>query len=45
MLCTYSPKAFVQQLNDIKVDGDGVTPVDIFSGITTDVTQKYKLTW
>ena len=38
MLCPYAIKTFVEQLDELKVDNDGITPMEKFSGTTTDIT-------
>ena len=38
MLWTYALKAFSEQLNVLKVDDDGITPMEKFSGTTADIT-------
>ena len=38
MLWTYALKAFEEQLNEIKVDGCGITNIENFPGTTTDIT-------
>ena len=38
MLCPYALKAFAEQLNVLKVDDDGITPMEKFSGTTTYIT-------
>ena len=38
MLCPYALKAFPEQLNVPKADDDGITPMEKFSGTTTDIT-------
>ena len=40
MVCTHALKAFSEQLNVIKVDDDGITPMENFVGKTTDITLK-----
>ena len=35
MLCTYALKVFTEKLNQIKVDDDGITPMENFSVTTT----------
>ena len=40
MLWPYAPKYFVEQLNLIKVDDYGITPMQNFSETTTDKTFK-----
>ena len=40
MLCNYVLKFFVEQLNVLKVDDDGITPMERFSGTTTDINLK-----
>ena len=45
MLWTYALKAFVEKLNILKVDNYGITPMNKFSGTTTDVTLKNHHTW
>ena len=38
MLCPYSLKSFSEQLNQLKADGDGVTPMGKFVRKKTDIT-------
>ena len=38
-------KAFSEQLNEIKVDDCGITPMEKFAGITTNITIKNHHTW
>ena len=45
MLYPYALKAFAEQLNEIKVYDDGITPMDNFSGTKTDINLKYHHTW
>ena len=45
MLWPYSLKAFAEQFNVIKVDYDGITPIEKFSGTKTDLTLKNYHTW
>ena len=45
MLWTYVPKAFSEQLNEINVDNYGITPMEKFSGTTTDIPLKNHHTW
>ena len=40
MLYPYALKAFAEKLNDLKVDDGGITPMEKFSGTTTDITLK-----
>ena len=40
MVCPHSLKAYVEQLNELKVDHGGFTPMDNFSGITMYITLK-----
>ena len=40
MLWPYSLNAFAEQLNELKVENDGVTTMDMFSGKTTDINLK-----
>ena len=40
MLCTYVMKAFVEQLNWLKVDDDGITPMNKFVSKTIDIMLK-----
>ena len=45
MLWPYSLKPCVEQLNELKVDDDGITPIEKFAGTTTDITLKNHHTW
>ena len=36
MLCPYALKYLAEKLNVLKVDGDGITPMENFLGTTTD---------
>ena len=45
MLWTYALKEFASQLNLIKMVDDGITPKEMFSGTTTDITLKKHHTW
>ena len=38
-------KDFAEQLNELKVDGYVITPMDKFAGTTTDITLKNHHTW
>ena len=40
MLWPYALKSFVEQFIEIKVDDDGITPMENFSGTTTDINPK-----
>ena len=40
MLWTYALKAFSEQLNILKVDYDGITPMEKFAGTTTNIYLK-----
>ena len=40
ILWTYVLKVFSEQLNVVKVDGDGITPMKNFAGTTTEITLK-----
>ena len=40
LLCPYTLKYFADQLNVIKVDNDGLTPMEKFEGTATDITIK-----
>ena len=40
MLWYYSLKAFVETLNELKVDDDEITSMETLSGTTTDTTLK-----
>ena len=40
MLCPYSLKDFSEQLNELKVDDDGIILTEKFSGTATDITLK-----
>ena len=45
MLCPYKLKDFSEKLNEIKVDGDRITPMKKFSGTTTYITLKNHHIW
>ena len=45
MLWLYELKYFAEQLNELKVDDDGITPMESFAGTTTDITTKNHYTW
>ena len=45
MLCTYTLKYFSEELNGLKVDDDGITPIDKFAGTATKITFKNHHTW
>ena len=45
MIWPYATKAFVEQLNVIKVDDDGINHLEKFSGTTTDISLKNSHTW
>ena len=45
MLWYYALKSFVEQLNYLKLNGDRVTPMEKFSGTTTDITLKNHHIW
>ena len=45
MLCPYALKAFPEKLNELKVVSDGITPMEEFSGTTTDITLQNHHTW
>ena len=45
MLWTYALKYFSEKLNELKVDGDGITPMEKFSGTTTDINLKNHHIW
>ena len=38
-------KASAEQLNELKVDDDGITTMKSFSGTTTDIPLQNKHTW
>ena len=40
MLWTYALKDFSEQLNVLKVNADGITPMEKFTGTTTDINLK-----
>ena len=40
MLCPYIMKAFLEQLNELKVDYDRVTTMHKISGTTSDINVK-----
>ena len=44
-LWPYSLKAFAEQLNELKVYGDWITPMEKFAGKTKDITLKNHRTW
>ena len=45
MLCNYSLKASAEQLNNLNVDDNGVTPIDKFSDITAYINLEHHHTW
>ena len=45
MLWIYALKEFSEQLNSLKVDDDGVTPMQKFAGTETYITLKNHHTW
>ena len=45
MLWPYELKAFSEQLNKVKVDDYGITPMKKFAGKTTYITLKNHYTW
>ena len=45
MLWPYSLKVFAEQLNVLKVDDNEITPMEKFSGTTTDIYLKNSHTW
>ena len=45
MLWHYSLKAFEEQLNELKVYGGGITPMEKFLGTTTAITIKNHPVW
>ena len=45
MLWPYALKYFAEQINELKVDGDGITPLENFAGTTTYITLKNHHTW
>ena len=45
ILWPYALKEIVEQLNTLKLDNDGGTPMDKFSGTKNDTTLKNKHTW
>ena len=45
MLWTHSLKCFVEKLNVLKVDDNGINPMEKFAGTTTYITLKNKHTW
>ena len=45
MLQTYVLKASAEKLNVLNVDHGGITPIEKFYGITTDVYLKNHHTW
>ena len=40
MLWPYALKYFAEQLNELKVYNDGITPMENFAGTTADITLK-----
>ena len=44
MLWPYKLKDFSEQLNVLKVDNNGITPMEKFSGTTTDINLKNNYT-
>ena len=45
MLWAYALKDFSEKLNVLKVDDDGITPMEKFAGTTTDITIKNHHIW
>ena len=45
MLWTYELKAFEEKLNVLKLDDDEITPMEKFSGTTTDISLKNYHKW
>ena len=45
MLWIYTLKSFSVQLNVLKADYDGITPMEKFSGIKIDITLKNHHAW
>ena len=45
ILCPYTLNSFAEQFNGLKVDDCGITPMEKFSGTTTDITLKNHHTW
>ena len=45
MLWPYALKDFSEQWNVLKVDDDGITPMEKFSGTTADIFPKNHHTW
>ena len=45
MLWTYELKAFEEKLNVLKLDDDEITPMEKFSGTTTDIKSQNHHTW
>ena len=45
MLWPYALKAFAEQLNILKVDDNGITPMEKFEGTTTDIALKNHHKW
>ena len=45
MLCPYALNSLTEQLNKLKVDDDGITLMERFSGTTTNITIKNLHTW
>ena len=44
MLCLYDLKAFSENINELKVNDDGITPMENFADITTYITLKNRHT-
>ena len=44
-LWAYELKEFTEQLNVLKADDDGITPMEKFAGTTTDISIKNNYTW
>ena len=38
MLCPYELEAFLEKFNELKVDYDGITPMNNFAVTTIDIT-------
>ena len=45
ILWFYELKDFLEQLNELKVDDDGINPMGKFSDTTTEITLKTNHTW
>ena len=45
MLWTYALKAFAEQLNVLKVNDYGISPMEKFTGTSTDISLQKHHTW